>query len=186
MIDRVILPDTAEPITGHANRTAPANTNKTIVETAMEAGDFQTLVTAIQAAELADALSGEGPFTVFAPTDAAFAKLPAGTVESLVQPENRAKLQKGLVSAAVKVLKPGGTLVYSTCSLEPEEDELVIDWALSNHPLCLQTVDLTIGDPGLTNVHGKELHPDIKKCRRLWPHKTGTQGFFLAKLKKIQ
>ena len=59
----------------------------------MAAGQFKTLVAAIQAAELAEALSGDGPFTVFAPTDAAFAKLPAGTVESLVKPKNRAKLQ---------------------------------------------------------------------------------------------
>jgi uncharacterized surface protein with fasciclin (FAS1) repeats len=63
------------------------------VETAIAAGQFKTLVAAMQAADLADALNGEGPFTVFAPTDAAFAKLPEGTVESLVQPENKAKLQ---------------------------------------------------------------------------------------------
>jgi len=93
VIDRVILPGTAKPITGHANHTAPENTNKTIVETAIEAGQFQTLVAAIQAAGLVDALNGDGPFTVFAPTDDAFAQLPAGTVESLVQPENKAKLQ---------------------------------------------------------------------------------------------
>jgi len=63
------------------------------VQTAINAGQFKTLVAAIQAAGLVDALSGTGPFTVFAPTDAAFAKLPAGTVESLVQPENLATLQ---------------------------------------------------------------------------------------------
>jgi uncharacterized surface protein with fasciclin (FAS1) repeats len=55
-----------------------------IVETAVSAGDFTTVVAAVQAAGLADTLSGPGPFTVFAPTDAAFAKLPAGTVESLL------------------------------------------------------------------------------------------------------
>lgn len=63
-----------------------------IVETAVAAGSFKTLVAAVQAAGLADTLSGEGPFTVFAPTDAAFAALPAGTVESLLLPENKDKL----------------------------------------------------------------------------------------------
>jgi uncharacterized surface protein with fasciclin (FAS1) repeats len=63
-----------------------------IVETAVAAGDFKTLVAAVKAAGLAETLSGEGPFTVFAPTDAAFAKLPEGTVESLLKPENKEKL----------------------------------------------------------------------------------------------
>ncbi|MBL8745294.1 MAG: fasciclin domain-containing protein [Phycisphaerae bacterium] len=63
-----------------------------VVETAIAAGDFKTLVTAVKAAGLAEALSGKGPFTVFAPTDAAFGKLPAGTVESLLKPENKATL----------------------------------------------------------------------------------------------
>ncbi len=63
-----------------------------IVDTAASAGDFNTLVAAVQAAGLVDTLKGEGPFTVFAPTDAAFAKLPEGTVESLLLPENRDQL----------------------------------------------------------------------------------------------
>ncbi len=63
-----------------------------IVETAVNAGQFKTLVAAVQAADLGGALSGPGPFTVFAPTDEAFAKLPAGTVEDLLKPENRDKL----------------------------------------------------------------------------------------------
>ena len=75
VIDSVILPS-----------------DKNIVETAVAAGSFKTLATALQAAGLVDALQGDGPFTVFAPTDAAFAKLPAGTVESLLKPENREKL----------------------------------------------------------------------------------------------
>ncbi len=64
-----------------------------IIHTAEHAGQFKTLVAAIQAAGLTDALSGKGPFTVFAPTDKAFAALPAGTVESLLLPQNKAKLQ---------------------------------------------------------------------------------------------
>ena len=72
---------------------ARADAPGTIVEVASGAATFKTLVAAVKAAGLADTLSGKGPFTVFAPTDAAFAKLPAGTVESLLKPENKKKLQ---------------------------------------------------------------------------------------------
>jgi uncharacterized surface protein with fasciclin (FAS1) repeats len=65
---------------------------KDIVDTAVGAGQFTTLVAAVQAAGLESTLRGAGPFTVFAPTDAAFAALPAGTVEDLLKPENKAKL----------------------------------------------------------------------------------------------
>jgi len=67
--------------------------SKDIVDTAVAAGSFSTLVTAVKAAGLVDTLKGPGPFTVFAPTDEAFAKLPAGTVDELLKPENKAKLQ---------------------------------------------------------------------------------------------
>lgn len=63
-----------------------------IVDTAVKAGSFNTLVAAVKAAGLVDTLKGKGPFTVFAPTDAAFKKLPKGTVENLLKPENKAKL----------------------------------------------------------------------------------------------
>ncbi|MEM7634257.1 MAG: fasciclin domain-containing protein [Pseudomonadota bacterium] len=63
-----------------------------IVDTAVAAGSFNTLVAAVKAAGLVDTLKGDGPFTVFAPTDEAFAKLPAGTVEDLLKPENKDKL----------------------------------------------------------------------------------------------
>ncbi len=63
-----------------------------IVDTAVAAGQFNTLVAAVQAAGLVDVLKGEGPFTVFAPTDDAFAALPEGTVENLLKPENREQL----------------------------------------------------------------------------------------------
>ncbi len=66
--------------------------DKDIVDTAVAAGSFKTLVAAVQAAGLVDTLKGDGPFTVLAPTDEAFAKLPEGTVESLLKPENKAKL----------------------------------------------------------------------------------------------
>ena len=71
---------------------AQASPSEDIVETAVSAGSFKTLAAALTAAGLVDTLKGEGPFTVFAPTDEAFAKLPAGTVKNLLMPENKAKL----------------------------------------------------------------------------------------------
>ena len=68
--------------------------SKTIVQNAVNSKDHTTLVAAVKAAGLVDTLSSKGPFTVFAPTNAAFAKLPAGTVETLVKPENKATLTK--------------------------------------------------------------------------------------------
>lgn len=78
---------------GHGAKKAKAD----IVDTAVAAGSFETLVTAVKAAGLVDALKGEGPLTVFAPTDEAFAKLPAGTVESLLKPENVDQLKAVLL-----------------------------------------------------------------------------------------
>lgn len=75
-----------------ASSFAAAEDKKDIVDTAVGAGSFKTLVAAVQAADLVDTLKGKGPFTVFAPTDEAFAKLPKGTVESLLKPENKEKL----------------------------------------------------------------------------------------------
>lgn len=73
---------------------APMYPSKTIVENAVNSKDHTTLVAAVKAAGLVDTLNGSGPFTVFAPTNEAFAKLPAGTVDTLVKPENKATLTK--------------------------------------------------------------------------------------------
>lgn len=81
-------PDTARTTTAAADNAA----GKDIVDTAVAAGKFNTLAAALKAAGLVDTLKGDGPFTVFAPTDEAFAKLPAGTVETLLKPENKEKL----------------------------------------------------------------------------------------------
>jgi uncharacterized surface protein with fasciclin (FAS1) repeats len=82
------------PLSGktHVVQVVHATQAKDIVDTAVGAGDFTTLVAAVKAAGLVETLKGAGPFTVFAPTDAAFAKLPKGTLESLLKPENKEKL----------------------------------------------------------------------------------------------
>jgi uncharacterized surface protein with fasciclin (FAS1) repeats len=77
-----------------SNAPAVRADTKDIVDTAVAAGSFKTLAKALAAADLVDTLKGPGPFTVFAPTDEAFAKLPAGTLDMLLEPENKAKLQR--------------------------------------------------------------------------------------------
>ena len=84
---------------------------KDIVATAVEAGSFQTLAAALQAADLVEALQGQGPFTVFAPTDEAFAKLPAGTVEKLLLPENKQQLVNVLTYHVVQGKVPAAAVV---------------------------------------------------------------------------
>lgn len=76
-----------------AAASAGSGTSGNLVAAAMKSKDHQTLVAAVKAAGLVDTLASGGPFTIFAPTDAAFAKLPAGTVDTLLQPENQAKLR---------------------------------------------------------------------------------------------
>lgn len=90
LIGSLALTSTATAGNCHTNH---CNEGKDIVDTAVAAGSFKTLAAALGAADLAGALKGKGPFTVFAPTDAAFAKLPKGTVETLLKPENKSKLQ---------------------------------------------------------------------------------------------
>ena len=90
----ILSATTSQPTedTCSASKATAAMPGQTIVETALAAGQFNTLAAALGAADLVDALNGDGPFTVFAPTDAAFAKLPKGTVETLLKPENKALL----------------------------------------------------------------------------------------------
>ena len=110
----VAMAQKADPSVGGA----PMYSNKTIVQNAVTAPNLTTLVAAVKAAGLVDTLSGPGPFTVFAPTNDAFAKLPAGTVDTLVMPDNKPTLVKiltyhvvpGRVSAKEleKMIKKGG------------------------------------------------------------------------------
>lgn len=110
---------------------------KNIVEIAAGAGQFNTLVAAVKAAGLVDTLAGKGPFTVFAPTDEAFAKLPEGTVASLLKPENKEKLVSVLTyhvvpgevpSTAVKTMK-AKTVNGKEVSLKVSEEGVHVDKA---------------------------------------------------------
>lgn len=114
---------------------APMYANKTIVENAVNSKDHTTLVAAVKAAGLVDTLSGPGPFTVFAPTNEAFKKLPAGTVENLLKPENKGQLQAVLTYHVVpgtltskdlmeQIKAGGGKAMLKTVQGEPLTAEL--------------------------------------------------------------
>jgi NOL1/NOP2/sun family putative RNA methylase len=94
--------------------------------------------------------------------------------------------QKQLIETAFNNLKDKGTLVYSTCSLEPEEDEGVIDFLLEKYPNArLEEINLPIkrSEP-ILEFEGETYNKEIKKCLRLWPQDNDTEGFFVAKIKK--
>ena len=99
---------------------------KDIVDTAVSAGSFNTLAAALKAAGLVDTLKGKGPFTVFAPTDEAFAKLPAGTVEDLLKPENKAKLVSILTYHVVPGSVSSGEVVKMTSAKTVEGQSVKI------------------------------------------------------------
>lgn len=109
-----------------------------IVDTAVAAGSFNTLVAAVKAADLGETLKGEGPFTVFAPTDEAFAKLPEGTLESLLKPENKAQLQAiltyhvvpgNVMASDVVGLDSAKTVNGQSLSIAVEGDSVMVDSA---------------------------------------------------------
>ena len=120
-----------------ATATLPAGAQqKDIVDTAVAAGSFKTLAAALKAADLVDTLKGTGPFTVFAPTDEAFAKLPAGTVENLLKPENKEKLKAILtyhvvagkvLAADVVKLKTAKTVQGSTVDISAMGGKVKVD-----------------------------------------------------------
>jgi len=96
--------------------------------------------------------------------------------------ERNAKLQREIMTEAAKILKDDGEMIYSTCSLEPEENELNINWAIENLNLKVAKIDC-YGENTSTKIFGKQLDNQIENCRRIWPGKT--QGFFVCKLKKV-
>ncbi len=93
--------------------------------------------------------------------------------------ERNARVQREMLMKASECLTPDGEIVYSTCSLEPEEDELNMDWAINRLDLQIAEINCP-GTPGLTNIFGKQLDPSVAFCRRFWPDQT--QGFFVCKL----
>jgi uncharacterized surface protein with fasciclin (FAS1) repeats len=130
-----------------ASKTASAATctaGKDLVSVASGADNFKTLVAAFKAAGLVETLQGKGPFTVFAPTDAAFAKLPAGTVENLLKPENRDKLVAILTYHVV----PGKVLAADVKTMEAKTVQG-------------QSLNLVVSDAGVTVDNAKVVKTDV-------------------------
>lgn len=123
--------------------------DKDIVDTAVAAGDFTTLAAALDAAGLVSTLKGDGPFTVFAPTDAAFAKLPAGTVEDLLKPENKDKLTAILTYHVV----PGKVMAADVVGLDeaPTVNGKMIDVEVEGSSVNVNDANVTATDVEASN-----------------------------------
>lgn len=122
---------------------------KDIVETAVEAGQFETLAAALEAAGLVSTLKGEGPFTVFAPTDEAFAKLPDGTVEKLLEPENKDQLTAILTYHVV----PGKVMAADVAGLDEVEtvNGKMIDIEVDGSTVKVNDATVTAADTAASN-----------------------------------
>jgi uncharacterized surface protein with fasciclin (FAS1) repeats len=122
---------------------------KDIVETAVDAGKFKTLAAALGAAELVDTLKGRGPFTVFAPTDEAFAKLPAGTVENLLKPENKDQLVAMLTYHVV----PGKVMAADVVKLKEAKtvNGQMLDIKTKGNAVMVNDAKVTKTDIGASN-----------------------------------
>jgi len=134
--------------------------DKDIVDTAVATGQFKTLAAALEAAGLVETLKGAGPFTVFAPTDAAFAALPAGTVEDLLKPENKAKLAEILTYHVVSGKVMAGDLKDGMKAPTVEGGDITID--LDNGPMVndakVVTADVAASN-GVIHVINKVIMP---------------------------
>lgn len=133
-----------------------------IVDTAAANGSFKTLVAAAQAAGLIETLKGAGPFTVFAPTDAAFAALPAGTVESLLKPENKDKLTEVLTYHVIPGKVMSGDLKdgMKAATVEGADVTIDLDGGARVNDAKVVTADVS-ADNGVIHVIDKVLMPPM-------------------------
>jgi uncharacterized surface protein with fasciclin (FAS1) repeats len=136
--------------------------DKDIVDTAVGAGSFTTLVAAVQAAGLVETLKGEGPFTVFAPTDAAFAALPAGTVEDLLKPENKDKLTAILTYHVVpgKVMSTDLSEGLKATTVQGGELTITLDGGPKVNGVAISTPDVAASN-GVIHVIDAVLRPSM-------------------------
>lgn len=96
--------------------------------------------------------------------------------------KNLSRQQKKFFAFAIKLLKPGGTLVYSTCTHAPEENELILDFALKNFPVKIESISLPLKcRPGLTKWKDQTLNKEISKACRIYPQDNDSEGFFISK-----
>ncbi len=133
-----------------------------IVDTAVGAGNFTTLVAAVTAAGLVDTLKGDGPFTVFAPTDAAFAALPAGTVEDLLKPENKDKLTALLTYHVIagKVMSTDLTEGMKAATVNGAEVTITLDGGAKVNGATISTADI-VAKNGVIHVIDAVIMPPM-------------------------
>jgi len=136
--------------------------DKDIVDTAVGAGSFTTLVAAVQAAGLVETLKGPGPFTVFAPTDAAFAALPAGTVEDLLKPENKDKLAAILTYHVVpgKVMSTDLTEGMKAATVQGGEVTITLDGGAKVNGAVISAADVAASN-GVIHVIDSVILPPM-------------------------
>ncbi|MCB1313106.1 MAG: fasciclin domain-containing protein [Sedimentitalea sp.] len=148
-------------LTAAALLAAPAVHAADIVDTAVAAGSFETLVAAVQAAGLVDTLKGEGPFTVFAPTDEAFAALPEGTVEKLLMPENKDQLIAVLTYHVVpgKVMSTDLTDDMMAKTVQGGEVKIDLDNGVMVNDATVTAADIA-ADNGVIHVIDKVILPN--------------------------
>lgn len=100
--------------------------------------------------------------------------------------KNLAGIQKKLVAEAIKILKTGGEMIYSTCTHSPEENELILDFLINQFDIQVQEINLPLKlRSGICEWNGKTLDKEVCKSRRLYPQDNNTEGFFLCKIKKL-
>lgn len=93
-------------------------------------------------------------------------------------------IQQELLRVAVKCTKRGGIIIYSTCAIAPEENEFVIQSIIEEKKISLLDLNINFGEPGLIEIFGSKLDPNLVKCKRMYPHLQGTEGFFICKMRK--
>jgi uncharacterized surface protein with fasciclin (FAS1) repeats len=133
----------------YGNKSKPAQARGDIVDTAVAAGQFQTLAAALQAAGLVDVLKGNTQFTVFAPTDEAFAALPAGTVESLLEPANKDQLVAILTYHVVPGRYPAGRVVQLDSATTVNGE--AVDITVNGGSVMVDDANVVVADVMATN-----------------------------------
>ncbi|KRX10687.1 hypothetical protein PPERSA_08682 [Pseudocohnilembus persalinus] len=106
--------------------------------------------------------------------------------KTMIDIYKHAHLQREMILSAIDCCKKDGYIVYSTCSISPQENEAVVNYALAHRYVKIVECGIDIGEEGLTKFLDKRYHPDLKKSRRIYPHIHNLDGFYVCKLKKLQ
>ncbi len=175
-----------------------------LVASDVQAGRLKPLGINLQRMGMSNALITKVPGHKFRKTDILFDKVlvdapcsGTGTIRksyktlSMWGPNMVKKMagqQRQLIASGFEVLRPGGTMVYSTCTLEPEENEGVVSWLLEKYPNArVEKIKLDIKrSPAIMEFGKEKYNPQVKECLRIWPQDNDTEGFFVSKIRKVK